>query len=28
VLDPESPSEMFEATAKRGLFRRLRHPFG
>jgi phosphatidylserine/phosphatidylglycerophosphate/cardiolipin synthase-like enzyme len=27
VLDPESPSEMFEATAKRGLFRRLRHPF-
>jgi phosphatidylserine/phosphatidylglycerophosphate/cardiolipin synthase-like enzyme len=26
VLDPESPSEMFEATAKRGLFRRLRHP--
>ncbi|WP_267388206.1 phospholipase D-like domain-containing protein [Sphingomonas sp. GC_Shp_3] len=28
VLDPESPSEMFEATSKRGLFRRLRHPFG
>ncbi|MDF0486586.1 phospholipase D-like domain-containing protein [Sphingomonas sp. H39-1-10] len=28
VLDPESPSEMFELTAKRGLFRRLRHPFG
>jgi phosphatidylserine/phosphatidylglycerophosphate/cardiolipin synthase-like enzyme len=28
VLDPESPSEMFEATTKRGLFRRLRHPFG
>ncbi len=27
VLDPESPSEMFEATSKRGLFRRLRHPF-
>ena len=27
VLDPESPSEMFEATASRGLFRRLRHPF-
>jgi phosphatidylserine/phosphatidylglycerophosphate/cardiolipin synthase-like enzyme len=27
VLDPESPSEMFEATAKQGLFRRLRHPF-
>ena len=23
VLDPESPSEMFEATTKRGLFRRL-----
>lgn len=28
VLDPESPSELFEITAKRGLFRRLRHPFG
>jgi phosphatidylserine/phosphatidylglycerophosphate/cardiolipin synthase-like enzyme len=28
VLDPESPSEMFESIAKRGLFRRLRHPFG
>ncbi|MDO6415597.1 phospholipase D-like domain-containing protein [Sphingomonas sp. BIUV-7] len=28
VLDPESPSEMFEATTRRGLFRRLRHPFG
>ncbi|MDO7843420.1 phospholipase D-like domain-containing protein [Sphingomonas immobilis] len=28
VLDPESPSEMFEATTKRGLFRRLRHPLG
>jgi phosphatidylserine/phosphatidylglycerophosphate/cardiolipin synthase-like enzyme len=28
VLDPESPSEMFEATTHRGLFRRLRHPFG
>jgi hypothetical protein len=28
VLDPESPSEMFEATTHRGLFRRLwrRHP--
>ncbi|CAN5257227.1 phospholipase D-like domain-containing protein [soil metagenome] len=24
VLDPESPSEMFEATTRRGLFRRLR----
>ncbi|MET0238592.1 MAG: phospholipase D-like domain-containing protein [Sphingobium sp.] len=24
VLDPEDPSEMFEATSKRGLFRRLR----
>jgi phosphatidylserine/phosphatidylglycerophosphate/cardiolipin synthase-like enzyme len=28
VLDPESPSEMFEATADKGLFRRLRRPFG
>jgi phosphatidylserine/phosphatidylglycerophosphate/cardiolipin synthase-like enzyme len=28
VLDPESPSEMFEATTSRGLFRRLRRPFG
>ena len=28
VLDPESPSEMFEATASTGLFRRLRHPWG
>lgn len=28
VLDPESPSEMFEVTAKTGLFRRLRHPWG
>ena len=28
VLDPESPSEMFESTTKRGLFRRLRLPFG
>lgn len=28
VLDPESPSEMFEVTAKKGLFRRLRHPWG
>jgi phosphatidylserine/phosphatidylglycerophosphate/cardiolipin synthase-like enzyme len=27
VLDPESPSEMFEALAHRGLFRRLRNPF-
>jgi phosphatidylserine/phosphatidylglycerophosphate/cardiolipin synthase-like enzyme len=26
VLDPEGPSEMFEATAHRGLFRRMRHP--
>lgn len=26
VLDPESPSEMFELTTKRGLFRRLRGP--
>jgi phosphatidylserine/phosphatidylglycerophosphate/cardiolipin synthase-like enzyme len=26
VLDPESPSEMFESTTKRGLFRRFRHP--
>lgn len=24
VLDPESPSEMFEATTRKGLFRRLR----
>jgi phosphatidylserine/phosphatidylglycerophosphate/cardiolipin synthase-like enzyme len=28
VLDPESPSEMFEATTNNGLFRRLRRPFG
>ncbi len=28
VLDPESPSEMFEATTSNGLFRRLRHPWG
>ena len=28
VLDPEDPSEIFESVAKRGLFRRLRHPFG
>ena len=28
VLDPEDPSELFESVAKRGLFRRLRHPFG
>ena len=28
VLDPESPSEMFEVTAKTGLFRRLRHRWG
>ena len=27
VLDAESPSEMFEATTSKGLFRRLRRPF-
>jgi phosphatidylserine/phosphatidylglycerophosphate/cardiolipin synthase-like enzyme len=26
VLDPESPSQMFEATTRRGLFHRLRKP--
>ena len=28
VLDPESASEMFEATTSKGLLRRLRHPGG